>query len=127
TEAQLMGGGKMRFETAGKLIANRETSLRFSVFNPNGTPAAVQPYMGMLGHAVVRRSDGTVFTHLHPMGTISMAAQALLVQREGNATANPSGAAPAPDATNEVSFPYGFPRPGDYRVWVQVRIYFRVF
>src|SRR5213075_240324 len=169
TEAQLMGGGKMRFETAGKLIANRETSLRFSVFNPNGTPAAVQPYMGMLGHAVVRRSDGAVFTHLHPVGTISMAAQEMLSRRElvtpttgspdratnasarratsespGPATIDspnrPITGSPGPaingspgraatgdpiattsPSTNEVAFPYAFPRPGNYRLWVQVR------
>ena len=83
----------MTFVNRDRLIENRELSLRFALSDADERPAILQPYMGMLGHAVVRRSDGTVFTHLHPMGTISMAAQALLVQREGNATANPSGAA----------------------------------
>jgi len=129
--SRLMNGYTMTFANRDRLIENRELSLRFALSDADERPAILQPYMGMLGHAVVRRSDGTVFTHLHPMGTISMAAQALLAQREGNATvlatANSSGAAPALDATNEVSFPYAFPRPGNYRVWVQVRINFRVF
>jgi len=162
-DAQLMGGGKMRFQGDGKLIANRETSLRFSVFNADGTPAVVQPYMGMLGHAVVRRSDGAVFTHLHPVGTISMAAQEMLSRREPGTSAeriatssSPSratngSAGPATNgspgrtingspgraatgdpiattssSTNEVAFPYAFPRPGNYRLWVQVRTAGRV-
>ena len=70
---------------------------------------------------VVRRSDAAVFTHLHPVGTISMAAEEMFTRRERPA------ATPAPVATgNEVTFPYAFPRPGDYRVWVQVRMSGRV-
>jgi hypothetical protein len=128
--ARLMGGYTMKFLAPDTLIENRETSLRFSLFTRDGQPAVIQPYMGMRGHCVVRRSDGEVFTHLHPVGTISMAAQALLVQREQGETltatnrlapGNPSGI-----AINEVSFPYAFPRPGSYRIWVQVRIEGRV-
>jgi hypothetical protein len=72
--------------------------------------------MGMLGHAVIRRSDGSVFTHLHPMGTISMAAQSLYLDRPAS-TAAMLPTTPA----NEVLFPYAFPQPGNYRIWVQVR------
>lgn len=116
--ARLMGGSTMVFQNAGELVAGRETSLRFAVFAPSGEAVALQPYMGMLGHAVVRRDDGSVFTHLHPLGTISMAAQQLF--------SGPAPASPEPAATHEVSFPYAFPRAGDYRVWTQVRIAGRV-
>jgi hypothetical protein len=116
--ADLMGGSTMILQTGGQLLANRETSLRCSVFARDGKPVALQPYMGMLGHAVVRRSDGSVFTHLHPVGTISMAAQELLSRRESGT--NASVIIPA-SANNEVSFPYAFPQPGLYRLWVQVR------
>jgi hypothetical protein len=75
--------------------------------------------MGMLGHAVVRRAQGDVFTHLHPTGTISMAAAELLARREASASA--AARPPAPPPTHEVAFPYAFPRAGKYRVWVQVR------
>ena len=116
--ADLMGGSSMILQAERELVANRETSLRFRVLTRDGAPASLQPYMGMLGHAVVRRSDGSVFTHLHPVGTVSMAAQELLSRRE------PATAAPAmmpASANNEVSFPYAFPSSGPYRLWVQVR------
>ena len=120
--SRLMGGGAMVFENADDLVENRETSLRFSVFTASGERAAIQAYMGMRGHAVVRREDGEVFTHLHPLGTISMAAQEILNARE-----LPKKEAPGKvDPTAAVGFPYAFPRPGVYRVWVQVRIEGRV-
>jgi hypothetical protein len=129
----LMGGYRMTFLGTGELVEGRETALRFAVSTPEGQPASLEPYMGMLGHAVVRRADGAVFTHLHPVGTISMAAQQLFEQRERgellpDATAT-NGVRPMtlragaaiPNAAKEVSFPYAFPRPGNYRLWVQVR------
>jgi hypothetical protein len=128
--ARLMGGYTMRFLTEGEMVENREAALRFALLTPDGRPAALQPYMGMFGHAVVRRTDGEVFTHLHPVGTISMAAQELFVRRErGEAVTATIAPAPGTIPTNvvhEVSFPYAFPRPGDYRLWAQVRAEGRV-
>ena len=114
-----MGGSTMVFQNAGDLVADRETTLRFTIFSPEGEALALQPYMGMLGHSAVRRDDGSVFTHLHPLGTISMAAQEIF-------TGPAPTSAPAPPATNEVAFPYAFPRAGDYRVWTQVRVKGRI-
>jgi hypothetical protein len=117
-----------------ELVENRETSLCFAVFAPNGDPVPLEPYMGMLGHAVVRRSDGQVFTHLHPLGTISMAAQSILSRRDSIPTPEGVSSQPQPPTPshvstgplNEVAFPYAFPRAGDYRLWVQVRTGARV-
>ncbi|HEV7401612.1 MAG TPA: hypothetical protein VGO11_01750, partial [Chthoniobacteraceae bacterium] len=115
--AALPDGGRMVFANAGALTVDRETSLRFTVVDAAGRQVPLQPYIGMAGHAVLRRADGTVFTHLHPAGTISMGAQELF-----------SGAKPTttpmtpPPAAREVTFPYAFPREGNYRLWVQVRI-----
>ncbi len=117
-ESRLMDGGRMVFENAQELVADRETALRFAVHGPDGAPQPLTPYMGMTGHAVVRHRDGGVFTHLHPVGTISMAAAELVAARAG--TAQPA-AQPAPEQALEVQFPYAFPRPGAYRIWVQVR------
>jgi hypothetical protein len=117
-ESPLMDGGRMVFENADGLVADRELPLRFRVYERDGSLAPLEPYMGMLGHAVVRRVDGSVFTHLHPVGTVSMAAAELLAARSG--TARPVQAPPAANA-GEVRFPYAFPRTGAYRIWVQVR------
>ena len=108
----------MEFQTPGELVADRDTSLRFAAFGADGQPLPLEPYMGMLGHAVLRRSDGAVFTHLHPSGTISMAAAEMLARRDGTTSPMPlAGKATA----RSVEFPYAFPQPGDYRMWVQIR------
>ncbi|QMW07109.1 hypothetical protein H3H32_27805 [Spirosoma foliorum] len=61
---------------AGKLYL-----LKFAVADAQGKAAALEPYLGMGGHAVILRSDGTVYIHLHPVGTYSMAAEGSLVNR----------------------------------------------
>jgi hypothetical protein len=86
--------------------------LTYDVLNRDGTAASIEPYMGMAGHAVVTRDDGEVFVHLHPLGTISMAAQQALGGGHAMASAPAAG---------RISFPYSFPEAGRYRVWVQVK------
>jgi hypothetical protein len=78
--------------------------------------------MGMPGHAAFVKNDGTVFAHIHPSGSVSMAA--LMV-------ANPSmrdqgmqhmiNQMPMNGLPAEVSFPYAFPTPGEYRIIVNMK------
>jgi hypothetical protein len=131
----LEDGSTMTREAAElPLVAGRETTLRFRVRDPDGAPAHLEPYMGMLSHAVVTREDGAVFVHLHPMGTVSMTSQLLFEQRtRGDTLRTETGELilrePADHAlhaahavsTDEVAFPYEFPQPGRYRIWVQVK------
>jgi hypothetical protein len=88
--------------------------------------------MGMLGHAMVYRKDGTLFMHLHPMGTASMTAQLQLQRRERGDTAaadssaiadaeHAAAALHAQHATRTLAFPFVFPAAGEYRVFVQVK------
>jgi hypothetical protein len=107
------------------LRAGQELTLRFAVTQPSGQPVPLEPYMGMLGHAVILRDDGQVFIHLHPMGTISMGAQELLAQRLGEAAATHAGMTGMgiPERrAGEVTFPYAFPAAGRYRLWVQIKV-----
>jgi len=125
----LAGGGTMLWEKGAPLQENREAPLRFKLLDKDGTPAALQPYMGMLGHAAIRREDGTVFAHLHPVGTISMASQDFFarVGRDGeqlppaDAHADHSKHMAGMKSMAAVSFPYEFPKAGHYRIWVQVK------
>jgi hypothetical protein len=108
----------------------------------DGAPLALEPYMGMPAHAVIMRDDGRVFIHLHPQGTISTAAQRSFIVREpgdtipgrlaarlGADTAMTAGshaqmtasASSAAASIDTVSFPYAFPEPGTYHIWVQVK------
>ena len=51
-----------------------DIALHFKVSN-NGTPVVLEPYLNMGGHAALLKKDRSVFVHLHPIGTISMASQ----------------------------------------------------
>ncbi|HYH44814.1 MAG TPA: hypothetical protein VEG34_03960 [Thermoanaerobaculia bacterium] len=93
------------------LVAGREVDLRFEAKVP------LEPYMGMMGHAVITRPDGEVFVHLHPVGSFSMASQQAFERKLGVVPAAHMHHHPS----SVVSFPYEFPRPGRYRIWVQVK------
>lgn len=103
------------------LKAGREADLRFELRGSDGRPLPIEPYMGMQGHAVITREDGEVFVHLHPMGSINMAAQQLFEKEDGMAGMDHSAHQGHGMASSTVSFPYEFPRPGRYRIWVQVK------
>jgi hypothetical protein len=130
--AMLDDGSTMTWERPAALAAGTETELRFTVRGPDGRPARLEAYMGMQSHAVISRDDGAVFVHLHPMGTVSMASQQLFEQRaRGDTLRDASGALLLRDAHGAhashadhdatLAFPYEFPQPGRYRVWVQVK------
>jgi hypothetical protein len=98
--------------------------LRFRVEDKDGAPAKdLEPYMGMAAHAAILSADESVFVHLHPAGSVSMAAVAL-ASGGGEETAQmpmPMSHTGRELASSEVSFPYGFPKPGTYRMFVQVK------
>ncbi|MEP6768025.1 MAG: hypothetical protein ABJC61_05110 [Acidobacteriota bacterium] len=120
--SDLGGGLSMAWESpAGSVLAGREITLRFLVRDAAGRPVSLEPYMGMMAHAAVMRDDGSVFIHLHPMGTISMASLERLSSGAPATTPESPMAMHPSDRTGEVSFPYAFPKPGPYRLWVQVR------
>jgi hypothetical protein len=91
------------------------TLFTFRVEDANGQPAdGLELYMGMPGHAVFVKRDRRVFAHVHPSGSAPMAA--LQIAMPSTRSHAHQGSLPA-----TVSFPYGFPEAGDYRIFVQVK------
>jgi hypothetical protein len=129
------GGHIVWQRPAGPLKANVPMEFTFAVKDNEGRPAQdMEPYMGMAGHAEFVRSDFSVFAHVHPAGSVSMAA----LELAESGIMNPDGAGQAgmsmamsPDMSMampasgpilpELRFPYGFPQPGDYRIFVQIK------
>lgn len=144
------------------LDAGKPYQLNFEIFNPDNSPCFPEPYLGMLGHAVVMRSDGSVYIHLHPSGSYSMAAEQSFENRISD-TAHVARR-PKPDVFRDsidrhlarlnamptvdrelflmgemgmynaeeggmtgmehgtrISFPYAFPKAGQYRIFLQIK------
>lgn len=107
-------GYTMAWEKPATLTAGTAYTFRFRLLDPAGKPATgMQPYLGMAGHAAFVKTDGSVFAHTHPEGTAAMAD--LMLANEG------MGAQMTMEVSAEVSFPYGFPTAGRYRIFVQMK------
>ena len=118
-------GRTLRWERDHEPVADQETTLRFSLTDVDGRPAVLEPYMGMMSHAAVTRDDGSVFIHLHPSGSINMAAQTRFERAEGAGVGSEMTGMDmdgATASTNTVTFPFVFPDPGPYRIFVQVKV-----
>ena len=108
------------------LCSGQPMFFRFRLDDLQGrAPTDMTLYMGMLGHAAFVKVDGTVFAHIHPSGSVSMAAFMLAQQTTGVSIAMPamdhSTIQMVKAIPNEVSFPYAFPTPGRYRIFVQMK------
>jgi len=142
-QCRLAANYVMTWSCPESAVPNHPVRLLFTVRDAQDQPVILEPYLGMRGHLALRREDGSVFTHLHPGGSASMAAMQLSVLRsEGKLPLKVEPGANDPicqlppmtegeqewlrgsastDASS-VAFPYAFPRPGRYRLWVQVKI-----
>jgi hypothetical protein len=115
----LPDGGRMVWDQDGTVLRAGQISwFRFRVEDAEHNPATdLEPYMGMAGHAVFVRSDLSVFAHLHPAGSVPMASL-MIAQKDSGLPMDHASMHALPA---DVSFPYGFPQPGDYRLFVQIK------
>jgi hypothetical protein len=115
----------------GPVEKNVPVKLHFSVQDADGAPVRdLEPYMGMAAHLEIVRSDLSVFAHIHPSGSAPMAA-VMLANGETEAGSAPSlkGMTMPNDSRMEMpatvepelSMPYGFPKSGVYRIFVQFK------
>jgi hypothetical protein len=136
--SELADGSEMIWESDGVLKAGQVAWFRFRVEDAQHQPVTdLEPYMGMAGHAELVRSDLSVFAHIHPAGSVPMASL-MIAQKDfavsadhssmnensmGNGSMNHTSmnARSTQSLPAEVSFPYGFPQPGSYRLFVQVK------
>ena len=137
---KLPDGYTMVWDKPKSLTASTAYAFHFELLDPSGKPPAhMRPYLGMAGHAAFLKTDGTVFAHVHPEGSAAMAA-VMLAKDQG---AVPALSAPKGDmmsdmpgmnsmstmaipadadlGSNAVEFPYGFPSPGRYRIFIQMK------
>jgi hypothetical protein len=112
----------------GLIQAGREETIQISVSDPSGQPARLENYLGMAAHGVVVRVDGAVYVHLHPMGTVTNAAQEAFAARDRGDTTDAgrlrlaaTHVMPALAESSSIEFPYAFPKSGSYRLFVQVK------
>jgi hypothetical protein len=163
----LPDGYTMVWDNAKTLPAKSAQVFEFSLLDVAGKPASdMALYMGMVGHAAFVKDDGTVFAHVHPSGTASMAALMMAAAQnrpdsKSNSSAQAMAAMPDEDSDDSgdkdttkgksgstgatakmesmagmemtgaksnglgipstVGFPYGFPTPGAYRIFVQMK------
>jgi hypothetical protein len=111
-------GVRILWDRPATIKARAAEVFRFRLVDKAGNPVQdTELYMGMLGHAAFVKDDGTVFAHVHPSGSVPMAALALAnPSAEDHSMHHMTGALPA-----EADFPYGFPKPGRYHVIVQMK------
>ncbi len=135
---KLPDGYTMVFDRPSNLTANTAYALRFRLLDTTGKPASdMQLYLGMPGHAAFVKSDFSTFAHTHPDGSAAMAA-VMLANASTAASERPAAssmpdmggmpmsgmsmlAAPSELISSVVEFPYGFPSPGRYRIFIQMK------
>jgi hypothetical protein len=133
TNYKLPDGYTMVWKRPDTLAAKTPYDFTFVLLDPEGHPASdMSLYMGMPGHAAFVKEDGSVFAHVHPSGTASMAAL-MIAQAQNHQTPEPNPATQNDTIQmlgmnmsqlglpSTVSFPYGFPGGGTYRIIVQMK------
>ena len=137
---KLPDGYTMVWDRPATLNANTAELFRFTLLDPAKQPATdMQPYLGMAGHAAFVKIDGSVFAHTHPDGSAAMPAMMLANAGMSDLSANAMADMNAPTNTGMggvnaqdpgkspepldpiVEFPYGFPSPGRYRIFIQMK------
>ena len=135
----LPDGYSMVWDRPASIASGTAYLFRFHLLDAAGHPATgMQPYLGMAGHAAFVKTDGSAFAHTHPEGSAAMPSMMLANQGLAypGADAMASGAdemADMPSMTHDaahttaqpvspvVDFPYGFPSPGRYRIFIQMK------
>jgi len=97
---------------AGSLKKGEFLKLTFELRRAGGgTVDSLERYMGTGGRLLILRHDFDVFAHVQPIGTLSGRMNMPM----------------EPAVSPGVSFPFGFPHAGHYRLWAQVKYRGRIY
>jgi hypothetical protein len=111
--AALPNGGKLRLEADRPPVAGEPCQLRLLVEDRFGRAATdLEPLLGRRALGIVVSADLGSFGKLSTRGTVAPAAWAI-----ANSGAEETAEAPS----SELIFPYEFPHPGPYRLFIQIR------
>jgi hypothetical protein len=111
-------GARIVWDRPASIQARAAGVFKFRLVDKDGNPVPdMEMYMGMLGHAAFVKDDGSVFAHVHPSGSVAMAALALANPSAGDHGMHDMMSGPPAEA----DFPYGFPTGGHYHVIVQMK------
>ncbi len=99
-----IGGYRVEVATQGSLRAGTANVISVAVFQAGQPVAALDYWLGMLGHMLIRSQDGGVFGHVHAASTMNTDFQ------------------PVSAPGNQVTFVYHFPYPDSYTIWVQLQV-----
>jgi hypothetical protein len=122
----LPDGYTMTWDKPSTLKAQEASLFRFHLLDASGRPADdVVPYLGMSGHAAFVRDDFSTFAHTHPEGSAPMQSMEV-ANGESDVPAQPMDSMPGMVMPEQhlpptVEFPYGFPKAGRYRIFVQMK------
>jgi hypothetical protein len=86
------------------LTAGKQATFTFNFSAGGAAVVDLQPWLGMAGHLIARRTDGALFAHIHAA--------------EQMPPADPILAAGTIYGPN-IRFAYTFPQPGRYQLWAQ--------
>jgi hypothetical protein len=124
---KLPDGYAMIWKNSSEITPKQPVDFQFELLDPKGNPPQdMALYMGMTGHAAFIKTDGSTFAHIHPTGSVNMAAFMLANPQSGVSMNMTEMKNMPPDVeikgpSNVVSFPYGLPAVGTYRIFVQMK------
>lgn len=100
----VLGDVIARISAPTPIVTGQATEIRVQLLKRGQPVAALDYWLGMRGHLLIRNDARTLFAHAHAVGIMNDAFQPVSV------------------AGDTVSFVYAFPKPGRYTLWIQVML-----
>lgn len=100
----IVNGYTVAITAQGDVIAGQPTTLQVAVSKDGVPVSALDYWLGMRGHMILRDPAGSMFGHVHAVGAMNEDFQPVAIPG------------------NTVSFIYAFPQAQTYQLWLQVQV-----